>query len=277
MGELFRTEIRCQNECGARSRFVHFLREMRPDQKKLILNISDLITIIENLISFFNKGGTMHKKIFAAIAVLILVTSSGVYAGNVSLGAKAGSLGAGIEASASFSDSFSARVGVNYFKIDYSGTEDDIDYEFDLTLASVSAFLDWHPTQGAFRVSAGALYNGNELEMDAKSSNTYEIGDTTYQGSEVGTLTGEIDFDDVAPYVGVGWDTSFGQDNRFGFICDIGVIYQGSPEANLTANGPLASDPTFQSELAKEEQNLQDEIDDFEFYPVIAAGFSYRF
>lgn len=219
----------------------------------------------------------MHKKIFAAITVLMLVASSSVYAGNFSVGLKAGTLGAGIEAETSFSDSFGARFGVNYFEYGYSTTQDDIDYDVDLTLASASALLDWHPLQGAFRISAGVLYNGNEIDLEAESSTTYEVGDITFTGAEVGTLTGDIDFNDVAPYAGIGWDTSFGRDDRFGFLLDLGVMYQGSPDASLSANGTAASNPVFQNELAKEETNLEEDIDKFEYYPVIAIGFSYRF
>ena len=54
-------------------------------------------------------------------------------------------------------------------------------------------------------------------------------------------------------------------------------MFQGSPTANLSATGPIASDPGFQADLAKEENNLQDDLDNFEYYPVISIGFNYRF
>lgn len=41
----------------------------------------------------------------------------------------------------SFSDKISARLGVNYFPYDYSATEDDIDYDFELDLMTLGAFL----------------------------------------------------------------------------------------------------------------------------------------
>lgn len=193
------------------------------------------------------------------------------------IGIKGGSLGAGLELERSFNDSISARIGINYFSFDYSGTEDDIKYDFDLGLMTLGAFLDWHPFQGSFRFTGGLIYNGNSLDSTSESSATYEIGDQIYTGSEIGTLNGEFDFNDFAPYVGLGWNTAFGKDRKWGFICELGVMFQGSPTAVLTATGPIADQPLFQAELAKEEDNLQDDLDNYNLYPNISIGFNYRF
>ena len=219
----------------------------------------------------------MAKKIIVAMAIFLFAFSTTGYAQSNSLGIKTSTLGLGLEVERSFSDLISGRIGVNYFPYDYSGTEDDIEYDFDLNLMSLSALLDWHPFKGSFRISAGVIYNGNEIDAKAKTSGTYDIGDSTYTGAELGTLTGKIDFDDIAPYFGLGWDTSFGKNKAFGFLFELGLIYQGSPKADLSADGPVASDPTFQNELAKEENNLQSDLDAFKVYPVIAIGLSYRF
>ena len=219
----------------------------------------------------------MKKKVIFPVAFILIMVSSAVYAQNVSLGLKASTLGAGLEAETSFSDTIGGRIGINYFEYDFNGTKDDIDYDFDVTLFSVSALLDWHPFKGGFRVSGGVLYNGNEIDADARSSATYEIGNSTYSASQVGSLTGEIDFNDIAPYAGVGWDTSFGKSGKFGLLVDAGVLYQGSPEVDFTANGPIASNQAFLNDLAREEEDLENEIDEYEYYPVISIGFAYRF
>jgi hypothetical protein len=193
------------------------------------------------------------------------------------LNIKGGLLGAGLEVERSFNDKVSARVGFNYFPFDYNGTEDDIEYDFELDLMSLGVFLDWHPFEGSFRLTGGVIYNGNSLDSTAQSAATYEIGDQTYTGNQIGTLNGEIDFNDFAPYAGLGWNTAFGKDRHWGFIFELGVMFQGSPEADLTATGPIASQPDFMTELAKEEDNLQDDLDDFNLYPNISIGLSYRF
>lgn len=216
------------------------------------------------------------KKIMIIPTILILFFSGICYAQGISFAVKGSTLGAGLEMNSPVSETIGLRIGLNYFPYSYSGTEDDIDYNFDLTLMSASLILDWHPFKGSFRLSGGALYNGNKIDADARSSATYEIGDTTYPGDAVGILTGNINFNDVAPYVGFGWDTSFGK-KGLGFIFDIGVLYQGSPSVSLSANGPISNDPTFKENLSKEEDNLEDELKDYQFYPVVAIGIGYRF
>jgi hypothetical protein len=215
--------------------------------------------------------------IVMAAAVLISAMYSAACAQHVSMGFKASTLGAGLEAGFGLSNYIGARVGVNYFDYDYDGTKDDIDYEFELNLMSVSALLDWHPLGGSFRISGGVLYSENSIDVEAKSSLTYEIGDTTYTAAQVGSLTGEVEFNDMVPYLGIGWDTSFGKSNRFGFIADLGAIYQDSPIVEFTTTGPVSSLPSFRNDLAKEEENLQEDIDSYKYYPVISLGFNYRF
>lgn len=220
----------------------------------------------------------MLGKIATGIAVAGLLSASSAYGEGVSVGVKAGTLGAGVELEAQMTQTLSGRLGLNYFSYSYDGTEDDIKYDFDATLQTVGALLDWHPFSNGFRISAGVMINGNELEGSAQATNgTYDIGDRTYSSGDVGTLTGDIEFNAVAPYIGIGTSTSFGKNGSFGFICDLGVMYQGEADVTFSADGILASNQTFMSDLKKEEQNLQDDLSNYEWYPVISVGFIYRF
>jgi hypothetical protein len=54
-------------------------------------------------------------------------------------------------------------------------------------------------------------------------------------------------------------------------------MMQGSPKLNISADGSLSSNATFQSNLERERQDLEDELENFEFYPVISFGITYRF
>lgn len=45
----------------------------------------------------------------------------------------------------------------------------------------------------------------------------------------------------------------------------------------LRATGTMAGDPTFQGDLSKEANDIKDDIDDLEVYPVISAGLYIRF
>jgi len=213
----------------------------------------------------------------AVLLVSVLVSPTIIQAKELSANLKVGTLGIGVEGEYSLNEYFGARLGANYFKYSYDGTDDDVTYDFDLGLKTISALVDLHPAKGGFRLSAGALYNGNELDASAQSSATYDIGNNTYTGAQLGTLKGTIDFNKIAPYLGLGWDTSFGKESGWGFVFDAGVVFQGSPEATLSADGPVSTDPTFQQNLALEEKNLQDDLDSFKIYPLVSLGVCYRF
>ena len=218
----------------------------------------------------------MLNKVLITFALLFVFPFSLVYAQNISMALKAGTLGVGLEAERTFSDSFGGRVGINYFTYDYNSTKADIDYNIDLNLLSVSALLDWHPFQGSFRISGGALYNGNDIDLDAKTAATYQIGDTTYTSANIGNLKGNVDFNDIAPYLGIGWDTTFGKSKKLGFLLELGAIYQGSPKVDLSISGPIATQ-AFLNDLQAEEDSLQEDLDNFEYYPVLAVGLNYRY
>ena len=192
--------------------------------------------------------------------------------------AKIGTLGLGIELTKGITDNMNVRAGLNGFSYDYSSVESNVDYKFDLDLRSVSLLADWYPGSGGFRLTGGALLNGNEISGRARPTDgTYEIDGVNYDSADVGTLSAKIDFKSLAPYVGIGWGNALGTDARWHFALDVGLLFQGSPSARLSADGILASDPVFQENLRNEQASLQNDVDDFKYYPVFSVGIGYRF
>ena len=88
-----------------------------------------------------------------------------------------------------------------------------------------------------------------------------------------------LSYNTFAPYAGIGWDTTFGDDDRWGFVFDLGVVFSGSPDLVINATVD-PSDPnaaTFNSQKKKEVNELQDDLNQFEFWPVLSAGIVYQF
>jgi hypothetical protein len=228
-----------------------------------------------------HKEGTMKKIAVVTGTLMILVFAGPVLAGEggetgpVSVGAKIGTLGIGIAGEYRLSESFGLALGANYFKYDFDFTADEIDYDAELNLASLNFLAHYYPTRGRFRLTGGLGFNGNEIDAQSKGDASLEIGGTTYTASQVGTIDGKIDFRAVAPYLGLGWGPSV--EKRWGFTFDIGVLFQGSPDVELTASGLLANSPAFQADLAEEQRAIEDELEKFQYYPIIGLGIYYRF
>jgi hypothetical protein len=217
-----------------------------------------------------------HGAVFAILAGV--ATAAG--AGEVSLGVAASTLGVGAEVGYSFNDHLALRGGGYAFSYSDNGEEGGIEYDGDLELRSGGLFLDWHPFGGSFTLTGGVLANGNEVDATGEPGpgDIYDIGGITFTSAEVGRLGAEADFDSVAPYLGVGWRSRGGEDGGFGVSIDLGVLFQGSPDVSLdSSGGTLSGDSNLQQALRQEENELEDDLDDYEFYPVLALGLSYTF
>lgn len=206
------------------------------------------------------------------------VASAMADTGDFALGIKASTLGAGAEGIVGILPSLNLRTGANALSVDFDINTSDIDYDVDADLLSFPIMLDWYPfKKSGFRFSAGALINKNEADAEASSQATYSIDGTEYTAAQLGTLKAKIDFREVAPYVGIGWGNALGKDKRWSFTCDFGVVFQGEANIDLAATGPIATDPTFQAGLAQEKRELEDELEKYQYYPVIALGITYKF
>ena len=104
-----------------------------------------------------------------------------------------------------------------------------------------------------------------------------EIGNDVFSPDEVGTLTGDATFDTFAPYLGIGYGATLLEGSlSIGF--DLGVMYQGQADVDLDAeSGLLSDDAVLQDNLAIEEGEVEDDLEDFVVYPVVGLAIIYRF
>jgi hypothetical protein len=202
--------------------------------------------------------------------------ASAAEAGGVALSGRVSSLGLGVELTAGLTDRLNVRLGGNAFSFSRTFTEDNDEFDLDLKFRSFTALLDVHPFAGGFRLSGGFVANRNEAGLVGRST-SYEIGNTTYDASDVGSLIGTVDFKKAAAYAGIGFGNAVRAGRKLGVVFDTGVVFQGSPNVTLGASGPIAGDPGFQSDLRQEELNIEDDAHQFKYYPVVSFGISYKF
>lgn len=227
----------------------------------------------------------MKKQIIKVATIGLLATSSLSAAAfdNHQIDLGVSTLGAGIEYSTSFNKMFAVRTGLHGYKFSMSSTEEDIDYDVDLKLQNYSLLVDYYPFEGSFRLSAGAIYNKNSLSGTGKlnSNNSYEINDTLYTANEVGSLDAAVDFNKIAPYVGMGFNSGNTKSSGFAFTTEVGAMFQGSPKAKLNVNyGSGLTDAEkarIDSDVRAEEAQLNSDISSFKVYPVLAFGIGYKF
>jgi len=149
--------------------------------------------------------------------------------------------------------------------------------------------LDWHPFAGKFFLSGGIVLNNSSIAISNKdTSATVNWNGNNYITKDM-HLNGEVKFQPFAPYLGMGWFAAPSSRGGFGFSAEFGVMYSGPPDINLTVNGQaanqnnptnyfnVAADPTFQQDLTREEQKLEEDYKKYRFYPVLTLGVTYAF
>lgn len=196
------------------------------------------------------------------------------------------SLGLGLDITARVSENLNARAGFGVFSLSGDYEETDVKYTTDLKLRSGSALMDIYPLpETEFRLSAGMVLNGNKGEATAESQTVavggvdrqvYTIGGRTFTAEQVGTLSGDVTFPLVAPFVGIGWGNAVKPGRRLGFTIDLGVMIHGSPEVSLRATNQAVT-PQLQESIDKEIEDLNAKLEGFKFYPVLQIGISYQF
>ena len=199
------------------------------------------------------------------------------------VGLKAGATGIGLEYYHGLSDNFNFRVGINNFQYDDDVTENDITYDAELELRTASAVFDYHPwDDSGFRISAGAYYNGSKVKAEARAVNgEYEFNGDVYRVEDVGQADGNVEFKKFAPYIGLGWASAPTSTSSWAFTAEIGAFYQSTPEAELNVTCGSALDPAICTQLLAdvqvEQDELEEDIKEYKWYPVINFGVLYRF
>jgi hypothetical protein len=161
------------------------------------------------------------------------------------IGVRAGTTGLGADIGWSLAPTLTARVGYSALDWNHDFNTDDVRYDGRLKLSNLSGLVDFFPI-GGFRLTGGLIFNNNRYDVNGQPSNgTFTISGRTYSTSQVG------------------------------------ILFQGSPRANLNATcGPSLSASgcaQLQSDVAAEQGRLEDSLRSFKHYPVLNVGITVGF
>jgi hypothetical protein len=213
----------------------------------------------------------------AAMSIATFLTVPGALAdeGAFALGVKGGTLGTGVEATIGTPlQNFNLRGQINGFTYGDDIAQDGINYTGDLELFTIGGLVDYHVAGTGLRFSGGAFSNGNKFSLTGEPVGaTIQIGDTVYSTTDAGTVTADVEFSSLAPYFGIGYGNALKGGSPLKIGLDLGVLYQGDPDANVSATGPLVA----AADLAVAAEKLDTETEDMKWYPVVSIGVSYRF
>ena len=213
------------------------------------------------------------------IVFLLLFTSflftPQIFSQDFAVGVKISTLGGGIEAVRSFSPNINARLGFSLFSLSFDGgvsSEDDYKFNAKLGLLTIAALADYFPFERGLRITGGLIVNLNNFKADIKPNKSYSVGGDVYSPDLLGTMSADISFNKVAPYIGIGFGNPTAGSKGLGFSFDIGTIYQGAPKAKLSASGLIEP-----SASHDQQEKLESNLSWFKWYPVLSFGLMYKF
>jgi len=222
------------------------------------------------------KSGVM------ALFVLGSVSVAAQDAPRVGLGLKLGTTGVGLELSHGFSERVVLRGGYSVLGLDETIDDTDMIYDAEFNKDNLSLLLDWHPWAGAFKLTGGVhSHSDNSLEIIAKSDTggTYTINGRIYPADNIGTLEGVIDLKKTTPYLGFGWGHA-AKAKGFTFLLDVGLQLQDAPDVKLSVNTcglTAAACAQLNTDIQAEVVQLENDIEDYDLWPVINLSLHYRF
>ncbi len=206
----------------------------------------------------------------------------------------AGTLGAGVQAATAVTRHSNVRFGVSYFSYSGSTTSDNITYNGKLRLESAEVLYDQY-LFGGFHISPGAVvYDGNQGTGSASVSGgqTFTLNGVPYFSANSSPVTGtaSITSRKVAPELLIGFGNLLPRSARhFTLNFELGVIFQGSPNAKLNLTGStcpndpingclaISSNTTVQNNIQAEQTKINNDLGPFKYWPVIRIGFGYKF
>jgi hypothetical protein len=206
----------------------------------------------------------------------VLATPASAQDSRWSVGLTGGTLGVGPQVSFRPIPQFGVRANAGFLSVSRDEEVDDIDYDGDLNLNSYGAMLDWFPTGGGLRISLGGRVNNTDIDLVGRPTTSVTVGNTTYTPQQIGTLSGTVTTDDFAPLLTIGYGGTLAEGFTIG--AEIGVLWQGEPEiGNLRGTGLLANTPQLQADIEREEREIEDDLSDYDMWPILQVEFLYRF
>jgi hypothetical protein len=182
-----------------------------------------------------------------------------------------GTTGAGATLGWRFADHFGVRAGMDYFQYSYSGNMKDVQYNLKSRLMSEPVALDLFPSKNSsFHLSLGALINQNQF-TGANGAENITINGNEYS-VPAGALSLKLKQPSVLPYASLGGSIYLGRAHHWALGGEFGAAY-GKWNASFTdSSGTISS-----SDIAYEQNKVQNAANKFPVWPIIKLNVSYSF
>lgn len=201
-------------------------------------------------------------------------------ADGIAVGAGVGTMGWELHAATEVNSFLALRANGNLGSftipdLGFGSSYGGIGYDVKGDLRSFGVVADFHPlglspVGSGFVLSGGIYYNKNEFEFTSTTSGSFTVGGSTYTSP---ILVANATFPTYAPYAAIGYDGTFHGVLPVSFFARAGVLFQGSPSVRMRDDTGQVN----QADLNSEAQQLENDMSNYKYYPVVSVGLTISF
>jgi hypothetical protein len=226
-----------------------------------------------------NKLNQNFLRLLAVIPLCMTLNSA--FANDYSVGFKVGTMGLGVELNKPLQESLDLRLSLNYIEGQVSNFKvGSIEYDVEASATAIQAVIDWYPQQHKkFYLSGGFLLGNDHI-------NPEPTPDFVFRGIKIGQALDrfdvdlKVDYGDIAPYIGVGYNNKTEKNKGWSYSAELGLAYLGMPKVGFNIiDKTTGKTPTLipQEELDKELVKITNKVDNYKVFPVMSFSWIYRF
>lgn len=170
---------------------------------------------------------------------------------------------------------FVIRVNGNWADVGYDRTISGNAFSGSAKVVGAGLIADWHAFDNGFRLSLGGRYIDASF-TGSISGRDITVNNQIYTAAQYGGLVAKVENGNkIAPYVGIGWDSSHFSSSGFSLGFEVGALYVGDPKATLTTTRSVAG---LQVDLDAEVAKVKADYGKFgQIWPVVGLTAKYRF
>ena len=167
-----------------------------------------------------------------------------------------------------------------------------------LGLASLGTSVDIYPfPEHGFRLSPGLMFlnhNGVSGDVTVNGGKSFDLNGVTYYASSTNPIKGNgkvgLNSRNPAFTMTTGWGNMIPRSGgRLSFPVEVGAAFVGSPSVALQLTGGqacdqfrqncvnVATDPTVQANLQAQIQKYKNDLNAFQYFPIVSFGVAYNF
>lgn len=233
----------------------------------------------------------MIRTMFLGLTLFLFAANA--HALDFGVAAKAGINGVGLDFSVGLTKTLNLRLSTAAVDIDDEnetvsvgddGFEGDIDAELDFDYGANAVLFDWHAFNSGFRFTAGMMKNNGSADISGVLQSDIVVDGEPLATNDLvgGAISGDFSLgDSYQPYVGIGWGRGAGGGAGFSFSADLGVAIVDTDvdfEADVDPVGTNGYDQAALNAILRDlDKDAEDDLEDFELWPVLAFGVNYAF